>query len=211
MLELALTMIHSVTHSYGMSIIALSVIISLLLTPVTSYARRLEAKESTRQREMAPLIARAKSALTGRAQFEEIDAIYQRFGYHPIHSMISLLPLLIQLPFLLAALLLLVEHPGLNEESFLLIRDLSEPDALLKIASLQINLIPIALTAIAVAESHIRPEATVEARWRFLFVAAVLLILIYPFPAGVCVYWLTANSVSLAKSCLRRFASRNSA
>lgn len=209
MLELMLDSIHGVTHSYGLSIMALSVVISLLLTPVTAYARRLEAKGSARQQAMAPFIAEAKAASAGRAQFEKIDAIYQRYGYHPIHSMISLLPLLIQLPFLLAAVFLLVDHSGLAGKGFLFIQDLSEPDALLSFASLRINLLPIALTAIAIAESHIRPEATVEARRHFLFVAAILLILIYPFPAGVCLYWLTANSVSLAKSCLRRRGARD--
>jgi membrane protein insertase Oxa1/YidC/SpoIIIJ len=59
------------------------------------------------------------------------------------------------------------------------------------------------MTAITIAESQIRPEATAKSRAQFLLVAAVLLVLIYSFPAAVCLYWLTSNSVSFVRSWYR--------
>ncbi len=205
-LELMLDAMHGAMGSYGLSIILLAVVVSLLLSPVTAIARRLEAMDQARQKEMAPEIAAAKASFAGREQFEKIDEVYRRRGYHPIQSMGAVMPLFIQLPFLLAALFLLTGDAALTGEGFFFIRDLGAPDGLLSLGSLSVNLLPIAMTAITVAESQIRPEASAGSRRQFLIVAAVLLVLIYSFPAAVCLYWLTANTVSLARSWLRASA-----
>lgn len=199
-LDVMLDVIHSITGSYGLSIVLLAIVVTLLLSPVTAFARKMEAKDQARQKEMEPLIAEAKAKFSGREQFEAIDEIYQRHGYHPIQAMAAVLPLFIQLPFLLAALFLLADHEALAGQGFLFIRDLGKPDGLLRIGSSSVNILPIAMTAITLAESQIRPEATAKSRGQFLLVAAVLLVLIYSFPAAVCLYWLTSNSVSLVRS-----------
>jgi len=205
LLQTLLELIHPLVGSYGVSIMLLSVTVSLILSPVTSLARRLENKDRLRQEEMAPFLKAINEKYSGRERFEKTDEIYQRFNYHPIKSMGSLLPLFIQLPFLLAALFLLVDYPPLHGESFLVIRDLGAPDGLIPISGVSqgINLLPLLLTGVAVLESSIRPESTSQSRMRFLIVAAVLLILIYPFPAGVCLYWLTSNLSSLARAFVR--------
>lgn len=202
-LEIMLEAIHGATGSYGLSIVILAVIVSFLLSPVTAVARKMEAKDEARQKEMEPLIAEAKAKFSGRQRFEAIDAIYRRRGYHPIQSMAAVLPLFIQLPFLLAALFLLTGLDALTGRGFLFVRDLGAPDAFFSLGPFSVNLLPLAMTAIAVAESQIRPEATAKSRGQFLVVAAVLLVLIYSFPAAVCLYWLTSNAVSLARSFLR--------
>lgn len=199
-LDVMLDVIHSATGSFGISIVLLAIIVSFALSPATAFARRMEAKDQARQKEMEPAIADAKAKFSGREQFEKIDAIYRRCGYHPIQSMAAVLPLFIQLPFLLAALFLLVGDEALAGQGFLFIRDLGAPDGLLSVGSLSVNILPVAMTAITIVESQIRPEATAKSRGQFLFVAAVLLILIYSFPAAVCLYWLTSNSVSLVRS-----------
>ncbi|MEK7266542.1 MAG: membrane protein insertase YidC [Pseudomonadota bacterium] len=202
-LQFLLEAIYGYTGSYGLSIVILAVLVSFLLSPVTAFARKLEAKDQARQKAMKLLVADAKKKFSGREQFEAIDQIYQRHGYHPIQSMGAVLPLFIQLPFLLAALFLLTRDLALAGQGFLFIRDLGAPDGLLSLGSVSVNLLPIAMTAITVAESQIRPEATASSRAQFLIVAAVLLVLIYGFASAVCLYWLTSNAVSLTRSFLR--------
>jgi YidC/Oxa1 family membrane protein insertase len=204
LLGAALELLHSFIGNYGLAIIALSVLVSLLLTPITALARRLEEKEKARQDAMAPLIAAVNAQYRGQERFEKTDEIYQQFKYHPIKAMISLLPLFIQLPFLLAALFLLSDHASLQGQPFLFVRDLAQPDAIATIGGFAINILPMALTAIAVVDAWIRPEATKQSKQRFLVVALVLLVLIYPFASAVSLYWLTSNVVSIAKSLLRR-------
>jgi YidC/Oxa1 family membrane protein insertase len=204
LLEAVLNIIHAVVGDYGLAIIALSVLVSLALTPITVMARRLEEKEKARQEKMAPLIAAVRAQYRGQERFEKTDEIYQQFGYHPIKAMISLLPLFVQLPFLLAALFLLTDYPPLQGEPFLFVGDLSQPDAVARVAGFPLNVLPLALTGVAIIDSWVRPEATKQSKQRFLIVALVLLVLIYPLPAAVSLYWMTSNLVSLVKSLLRK-------
>ena len=206
LLRLILEAIYPLVESYGLAIMLLSVIVSTALSPITTLARRLENKDRLRHEEMAPFLADVRLKYTGRERFEKTDEIYQRFNYHPIKSMGSLLPLFIQLPFLIAALILLVDFPPIKGVSFLVIPDLGTPDGLLAIPplDLRVNLLPILLTGIAIVESSIRLESTTASKRRFLIVAAVLLVLIYPFPAGVCLYWFTSNTMSFVRAAYRR-------
>ncbi|MEI5678674.1 MULTISPECIES: membrane protein insertase YidC [unclassified Mesorhizobium] len=193
--------IFAATGNYGISIILLSLAATLITSPIARKARELEQKEKVRQDEMAPLVAAARERYKGRDRFEKIDEIYQAHGYHPIKSMASLAPLLLQLPFLLAALFMLVNYPPLAGQGFLFVQDLSKPDALALLpGSYALNILPIALTAIALLDSFTKPEATAQSRRRFLIVSLVLLALIYPFPAAVCLYWLCSNFWSLIRS-----------
>jgi len=203
LLRLALELLVPLVGGYGLAIACLSLIVSTVLSPITGLARRLEAIDKARQEMMAPDLAAAKRELSGRDRFERIEEIYQAHGYHPIKSMGSLLPLLVQLPFLLAALFLLTDYPPIAGQSFLFVRDLSLPDGLLPVGGFSINLLPLLLTAVAVLESFLRPESTAQSRMRFLIVAVVMLVLIYPFPAGVCLYWLTSNLLSCFRSTWR--------
>lgn len=203
LLRLVLELLVPLVGGYGLAIVCLSLIVSTVLSPITGLARRLEAADKERQELMAPEIAKAKRESSGRDRFERIEEIYQAHGYHPIKSMGSLLPLLVQLPFLLAALFLLTDYPPIVGQTFLFVRDLSLPDGLLPLGGLSVNLLPLLLTAVAVLESFLRPESTVQSRIRFLIVAVVLVVLIYPFPAGVCLYWLTSNLASLVRSLVR--------
>lgn len=196
-------LIHKLFGSYGIAIIGLSIMARLALAPIGRIAARAEAKEQAVQAAMSADIANAKKTLKGREQFEAIDRIYQAHGYHPIKGVVALLPIALQIPFLLSALFLLTDHPSIMGERFLFIRDLAEPDGLLPLGSLHINILPILLTGIAVYESTIRPAMTRPARVRFLIVSAVIAALIYPLPAAVCLYWLTSNLWSLGSTMLK--------
>ena len=116
-----------------------------------------------------------------------------------------MIPLLFQIPFLLAALFLLIDYPPLAGQPFGFIADLSQPDRLLELGNaVSINVVPLLLTAVALLDSALKPEATPQSRIKFLIVSLVLVVLIYPLPAGVCVYWLASNVFSLAGSATRR-------
>ncbi|ODA68684.1 Membrane protein insertase MisCB precursor [Methyloligella halotolerans] len=202
LLKVVLEAFHSLLGSYGLSIICLSLLVSVVLLPISSYARKLEMRDKERLDRMAPAIAEVKANHKGQERFERIDAIYQEHGYHPIKSMVSLVPLLIQLPFLIAALFLLMDYPPIQGDPFLFLHDLGQPDHLLPLPFLEqgLNLLPLVLIGVTLLESWLRKESTAQSRRRFLIVAAVLLVLIYPAPSGVCLYWLTSTCFSFARS-----------
>lgn len=192
-----LMLLHMVSGSFGLAIIGLSIVVRLLMTPISKIAAKAEEKDRVRQAAMAPALAEAKQTLSGRAHFEKVEKIYKEHSYHPIQSVTSMLPIALQIPFLLSALFLLVDLPEISGVGFLFLGDLGHPDGLISLGSFSINFLPILLTGIAVYESTIRKELTKEMRIRFLIVSGVIAILIYPLPAGVCLYWLTSNVWSL--------------
>lgn len=191
-----LEVMYSVVGSYGLSIVLLSVIVRLLLMPLTQWAQRIEAAETATQAAMAPQIKDAKTQYSGRERFEKIDAIYTAHGYHPIFALKSLSALALQIPFLLAALFLLSDYPALQGIGFGPIGDLGRSDALLSIGNVTINVLPIILTLVAISEAFYNDKATSTSRMKFIFVAFIVLILIYGFPAAVSLYWLTSNIFS---------------
>ncbi|BAQ15708.1 membrane protein insertase YidC [Methyloceanibacter caenitepidi] len=199
-LEIALELIYSLTGSYGLSIICVSLLVSTLLLPVAATARRLEAKDKARLDLMAPQVAEIRASYRGQERFERIDEVYREYGYHPIKSTVSLLPLLVQLPFLLAALLLLSDYPPIEGTPFLFLPDLAAPDHLIKIGGAAVNVLPFALIAVTLIEAWLKRESTPQSRRRFLIVALVLLVLIYPAPSGVCLYWFASASFSLSRT-----------
>lgn len=192
----ALEGLHAALSSYGWSIVSLSILVRILLLPLTRWAGRIEEGEAAKQRVMKPLISDAKRRLTGRERFERIEAIYAEHKYHPISSMKSIAAFALQIPFLLAALFLLSDYQPLTGQSFFLIQDLAKPDGLLVLSGTNVNILPITLTLVAIFEVFVIPQSS-PARLRFLLIATVVLILIYGFPSAVALYWLTSNIFSL--------------
>jgi YidC/Oxa1 family membrane protein insertase len=207
-MEFVLRGFQALFESYGVAIILLSAVVRIVTSPLWVIGRRQAERERLVQARMQPPLAEARARYRGRERFEKIDAIYTEHGYHPIHSMATLLPLMVQIPFLLAALLLLVDDPALAGERFLFIDDLSQPDGLLPLpfAGIAVNLLPLLLTGVAIVESVIAVNSTRRSRIRFLIVALVLLVFIYPLPAAVCLYWLASSFWSLSISLYRRVA-----
>lgn len=194
-----LVAIHQMTGSYGIAIILLSLIVRLITAPIAGLAARSEERHRQVQMAMEPDLRTIYAISKGRERFERIEALYARHHYHPIKSAVSMLPLFLQIPFLLSALILLSDFAPLEGERFLLIADLLKPDGLLKLAGSNVNLLPLLIPMIALIESAIGTNSTRSTRIRFMVVTVVIVLLIYDAPAGVCLYWLTSNVASLAR------------
>jgi len=197
-----LGLLHAITGVYGLAIIGLSILVRLAMTPITKIAAKAEETERAVQAAMEPDLLTAKKELKGREQFERIEKIYEAHGYHPIKSVVSLLPIALQIPFLLSALFLLVGNPLIEGRSFLFVSNLGAPDGLLNLGAFRVNILPLLLIGVALFESHLRRGQTRGMKVRFLIVSAVIAVLIYPLPAAVCLYWLTSNVWSFGATVL---------
>jgi YidC/Oxa1 family membrane protein insertase len=197
-----LEILHSAVSSYGLAIILLSIAMRLLMTPILQLAVRAEERHARVELAMAPTLADIGANYVGRERFERTEALYKAHGYHPIQSIVSLAPLLLQLPFLLAAMFLLTDYDALEGQRFVLIGDIGRSDRLLSIGGITINILPLLLTATAITESLIKRNVTVGSRLKFVIVATVIAVLIYPLPAAVCLYWLASNIWSFGSELL---------
>ncbi|MDQ4086459.1 MAG: membrane protein insertase YidC [Pseudomonadota bacterium] len=204
-MRIFLVLAHSFTGDFGVAIILLSLTVRVLTAPIAALAARSQERARSVQAAMAPELARIRATSTGRERFERTEALYKLHGYHPIHSVKALLPLFLQIPFLIAAFFLLSDFAPLAGERFLVIPDLLRPDGLVTLGGIEINILPLLITAIVLMESAIRTGGEAGDRFRFLLVALVIAVLIYPATAAVCLYWLTTNLLSLARAAAKRF------
>jgi YidC/Oxa1 family membrane protein insertase len=209
-MRVVLVALHQLTGSYGVAIILLSVVVRLVTAPISNIAARAGARDREVQLAMESEFREIRATSKGRERFERTEALYNKHNYHPIKSVASLLPLFLQIPFLLAALFLLSDYPPLTREPFLWIPDLLKPDGLLPLGSVSINVLPLLITLVAFVESAIKVDSTRSERIRFLIIGLVIVVLIYPAPASVCLYWLTSTVLSLLRSLVEALGARQS-
>ena len=130
-----------ITSSYGWAIILLSIIIKVLLFPVSIYAEKLKKKELSLQQVLQPKINDLKYKYKGEDLHNKISDLYKKYSYHPIYSLKTSLGLFIQMPFFVGAFLFFREYDELREISFSFIKNLAEPDSILLLGEININLL----------------------------------------------------------------------
>lgn len=203
LMRILLVAFHGAIGSYGAAIMLLSLVVRVITAPISRFAAKADARDQKVQAAMQGALEDINRTSKGRERFERTEALYKQYNYHPIKSVASLLPLFLQIPFLLAALFLLSDFAPLRGQRFLVIPDLLEPDGLISLGDHAVNLLPLLITAVALVESLIGGR-TKAAKRRFLIVSLVIVVLIYPAPASVCIYWLTSNLLSLLKTAVTR-------
>jgi YidC/Oxa1 family membrane protein insertase len=196
-LLLVLEQAHAVTGSWGLAIIALSLVFNLALLPAYHLAEKVQGRERAIQRRMAPKIAEFKWAFQGEERYLMLRALYRQYGYHPVYALRGLLPLAIQIPFFIATYGLLSHYKPIVGEPFLMIPDLGRPDHLL----FGINLLPILMTALNMLAVHLYArQLPRRERIQSHVVAVIFLVLLYQSPAGLVLYWTINNLISVFKS-----------
>lgn len=90
--------------AYGMAIIVLTIIIRLLLAPLQQFQLVTQRKSMAEQRKLAPQVAdlRKKYKKDPQKLNAEMMKLYQEHGVNPLGGMIGCLPLIIQMPVLIA-------------------------------------------------------------------------------------------------------------
>ncbi|MDR2760028.1 MAG: YidC/Oxa1 family membrane protein insertase [Spirochaetaceae bacterium] len=110
--------------------------------------------------------------------------------------------LLIQIPFFIAAYSYLSHLEVLPGASFLFIRDLGAPDALIPLGG-GVNLLPILMTVINCLSGALYSRGlAVKDKVQIYGTALIFLALLYNSPAGLVLYWTLNNVFSLLKNIL---------
>jgi hypothetical protein len=130
-----------------------------------------------------------------------LSALYRQNHYHPIYAMRSTFGLLIQIPFFIAAYSYLSHLPEFRSVSFLFIRDLGAPDALLSIAGRRVNVLPFVMTAINIAAGIVYTRGfPAKDKIQLYGMSLVFLLLLYRSPSALVLYWTVNNVFSLIKN-----------
>ena len=118
--------------------------------------------------------------------------------------------MLLQIPFFIAAYSFLSHLPGLSGFSFFFVKNMGTPDAMFKIGSFSVNVLPIAMTAINCISGAIYSSGHESIREKIqIYVSALLfLVLLYDSPAGLVIYWTMNNLLSLVENVFYKFKNR---
>ncbi len=196
-----------ILKNYGMAIFPLSLAVNLLLLPFYKRADSIQREEADRQAQMAPFLSHIKKSFRGDERYMMIQAYYRENHYRPIYALRSSLPLLLQVPFFIAAYHFLSNLTPLSGFRFLFFSDLGAPDGLLRIGGVSINLLPILMTLINVISSEIYSKGkSLKDRLQLHGMALIFLILLYRSPSGLVIYWTLNNLFSLVKNIISSLA-----
>ena len=89
----------------------------------------------------------------------------------------------------------------LEGKSFGPIQDLGAPDALIQIAGVSINLLPVLMTLINIISAAIYMKGfPLKSKIQMYGMALIFLILLYGSPSGLVLYWTMNNVFSLVKN-----------
>lgn len=188
----ALEYIHAQGAPWWLSIAILTVIVRTILFPLTIR----QVKSMRAMQDLKPDMDRIRAQYRDnrQRQQEEIMKLYQERQVNPFGSCF---PLLIQMPIFIAMFYIIRgfgdTHPSFTSGGILWFQDLSAYDPFYVLPVLS------ALTMLAASEitsKHIDPQQ----RWIMRILPVVITIFLLTFPAGLFMYWITSNLVTLVQN-----------
>ncbi len=183
----------SLSISYGMSIILLTVIIKMLFWPITQKANSSMKKMQTVQPKMKELREKYKdnSALLNT----EMMKLYKEEKVNPLGGCF---PILFQIPVFFALFSTLSGAVELRQVPFLWSPDLTGPDTLFYIFGLPFNPLVLTMTATMFLQQKLTPTGGDPMQQKMMmFMPLIMLFFCYNFPSGLTVYWNINQIISI--------------
>ena len=211
-----LAAIHSLVPNWALAIILMSLLVQLIMKPLNRMAERLQDQVRETEARISPRLQAIKQKYKGAEQAERILALYKQENVHPLYSLKSLAGVLVVIPVFIGAFNMLSENIWLSAEPFLWISDLSQPDAFaglgftIPFLGSDLNLLPFIMIALSIPASILRnavdTDPLIHARHtrNLALMSVIFFLLFYTFPAGMVLYWVVNNAVSLLTALTRR-------
>lgn len=197
-----LTQLHKVIGNWGWSIVGLVVILKIAFFWLNAKAYGSMAK----MKAINPRVMEMRERLKDKPQQmqQEMMRIYREEKVNPLGGC---LPIVVQMPFFIAlywVLLSTVEMRGAPWIGW--IHDLSQPDTLfgtLPIVHMPVGLLPILMTATSLLQTWLNPTPPDPVQARMMWIMPLVFsVMFFFFPAGLVLYWLTNNILSIAQQYL---------
>ncbi len=200
---------NSVIHLPAICIIVLSLAMNFMVLPLYKRADALQAEEKAAEEMIRPGEKHIKKTFKGDERFMVLKTFYRQNNYKPYYALKGTTSLLLEIPFFIAAYNFLSNTDMLFGVYLGPIRDLSEPDGLIKIGSLSINVLPILMTAINIVSCIIYSEhLSRKSKIQLYAMAGFFMIFLYQSPSGLVFYWTLNNIFSLVKNLIFKYKSK---
>jgi len=185
--------LNRLTGSYGIAIIIFTVIIYMLFFPL----KWRSSKSMKKAQKLAPRMKEIQEKMKGLKQSDpklkelQMEQLRLMKEGNPLGGC---LPLLIQMPFLIALYIAITISIDFRQSSFLWIPDLSAADP--------IRLLPILMAASMLVLQLITPAPQADPLQRKMMAVimpVMMLYILWSAPAGLLVYWLVGNLVGFGQ------------
>ena len=181
----ALKLFYTFTNNWGISIIILTIVIKLLLHPLTIK----QTKSMAEMQKIQPIINNLRERFKNDPQRlnAEIMKVYKEHNVNPFGGC---LPVLIQLPILFALFTVLRVSIELKGESFLWLKDLATPDSTM--------ILPILVAVTMYFQQKTMPKATdPQQQSMMMFMPILMFIFARALASGVVLYWFISTLLGI--------------
>jgi YidC/Oxa1 family membrane protein insertase len=188
--------IHHIVPNWGWTILLLTLIVRLLLWPLTGAQVRSSRALARLQGPIREIQARHKNH--PKKVQEETLRLFREAGVNPAAGC---LPILIQIPIFFGLYAMLRSASELRFASFFWIADLSAADTVGHIGQFSINPLPLLMAATTFLQMHLSPTPSSSPGQRLLFQAMpfIFLCFAYNLPSGLVLYWTVQNCCSIVQ------------
>ena len=183
-----LSWLHEWVGNWGVAIILLTVIIKLLFYPLSAASYRSMAK----MRVVAPKLQRLKERY-GEDRQRLQQAMMELYKTEKINPLGGCMPIMVQIPVFIALYWVLLASVELRHTPFYLwIDDLAAPDPWF--------ILPILMAVTMWIQTSLNPEPPDPVQAKVMkFMPIAFSIMFFFFPAGLVLYWLVNNVLSIAQ------------
>ncbi|MFB3778082.1 MAG: membrane protein insertase YidC [Bryobacteraceae bacterium] len=183
-------------HSYGWSIVVVTVIINFLLLPLKFTSLKSMKKMQLLQPQIAAINEKYKGiSLRDPRKSEQNQEIMDLYKKHGVNPMGGCMPMLLQIPFFFAYYKVLTVAIELRGAEWLWVSDLSQPE------TIPIRILPIAMIVTQFIMQKMTPTTTADPMQQRMMLMMPLFLgfMFYGMSSGLVLYWLTGNVVGIAQ------------
>ena len=183
-------------HSFGWSIVAVTVALNMMLFPVKLSNMKSMRKMQALKPQIDVINAKYKSVSLRDPkkadQNAEVMDLYKKNGVNPMGGCF---PMLLQIPFFFAFYTVFRVSVEMRGANWLWVKDLSQAE------QLPIHILPIIMIASQFIMQKMTPQPTGDPSQQkmMMFMPLIFGFMFYNFPSGLVLYYLTSNLVSMGQ------------
>jgi YidC/Oxa1 family membrane protein insertase len=180
--------IHNIAGNWGWSIILLTILIKLAFFPLSAASY----KSMARMKEVQPRLTAMKEQFKGEPQ-KLNQAMMEMYRKEKINPLGGCLPVVIQIPVFISLYWVLLSSVEMRGAPWILwVHDLSVPDPY--------YILPVIMAVSMFVQTKLNPTPPdpVQAKV-MMYMPIVFSIMFFFFPAGLVLYWVTNNLLSIAQ------------
>jgi len=189
----SLNFFYRLVPSYGVAIILVTIALKIVFWPIQ--AKSIQSMKAMQK--FQPLMNKLREKYKDDQQrlHQEMMKLYKE---HKINPFSGCLPMLVQLPVLIAFYRVLINAIALRGAPFLWIKDLAQPDTIATFAGFDINLLPILMVGGTYWQQKLTPTGgDPQQQKMMMFMPLMMLFFFYKLAAGLTLYYTLQQVLSL--------------